>query len=1230
MGFLHRLASALGGRSPSRWAKSFQGLSLLAGSLDEKLPAWVETGTGGEILLALPKPDVWTLLGTVASVHQAYSSNKGWSEAGAEARKARWEAYANSTVADASQLVRLGKLFAAAVGTIKVVRSAGPDIPDWLHLLVQDMVCIQGFIAKCDLNTVCAEVREKLPYLTADLLHGICQTGDVQPRLMLRLVLERLEDDWGSSLDALGSAVGMTRWVESLGPVFAEECLKLSNAGRRNAASAIGLWGIELLHADLLTKLAVDANKTVRAEAQRQLSKVPAQSQESLFSQILSSGNPSQRELAASQLARVGTVRAGEILREAAAAGVPDRLRVAIEGAVGTLATVRSASQDVLSDLPPWNPYPIPVLGSDVRSILVEAHRQLLATTRESAAKEQANNLKHNTSGHGYKFQLERLQEFSVDRLIAVLSSPENLGKTRFHASVNSVLGHDKSLATRCDFGLHRVLACIGFQENPASGFWDNEMFQEWLKGQDRTTVDLRAVARALADVGLPVEWIESACLGTYWQQEDKPQESLPPRCVWPFFVEHPEYIDSRLGIGASRLGTWESVDEAKCSALDVLETFPAIPAHLIAPLLDLALGTAKTHRHHAQEVLSKLPDIVDRICQAVENPSQEIRIAAARWLTRVAPAKASEFLDRRLGKETRESARAALLSCLESLGADLSEALSPRTLQKEAAKGLKGGIPKALDWFPVSALPACRYQDGSVVERSVIEWWLVLAHKLKEPGANPLLVRYLSLLDTSSREDLGLFVLRSFIAQDARVATLEEANTKALQEAPTRLATYQQYTKTYGGHWASKTLESCVEEIRDEVLATYLGSRIADKGILALCALAPGAKAVEATRQYMKDHHTRRAQIEAVLEALSVGADPLVIQLILSVARRHRTASIQEKARTLVDAIALRRNWSTDDLADRTIPTAGLDDTGVLVLDYGPRQFLASLDPMFKSVLKNAEGKEIKALPDPNQSDDETMAKEAKSRFQAMKKGVKQVVELQTARLYEAMCSQRTWLVQEWREFLQAHPVVGPLVRNLVWADDSGRTFRPCEDLSLVGMDDDSVVVADGSRIRLAHGSLLSDSERLAWTAHLKDYKVKPVFGQMDRPSPGFDPGQTEIGTRLGWMSDTFTLRGLFNKRGYQRSQAEDGGWFFHYAKEFHQAGVRVTIEFTGNSLPETNVAAALKTLRFERIQKKRSTIMELSAVPPVLLAEAHGDYLQIAEGCRGFDPEWEKKQQW
>lgn len=150
----------------------------------------------------------------------------------------------------------------------------------------------------------------------------------------------------------------------------------------------------------------------------------------------------------------------------------------------------------------------------------------------------------------------------------------------------------------------------------------------------------------------------------------------------------------------------------------------------------------------------------------------------------------------------------------------------------------------------------------------------------------------------------------------------------------------------------------------------------------------------------------------------------------------------------------------------------------------------------------------------------------------------------------------------------------------------------------------------------------------------------MTPLFAQLAQRAPALaDPDADLIDDRLGWIGDTFTLRGAFNKRGYARGSAEDGGVFFEYTKDFGSAGLQVRIEFSGSSLPEENMPAALKTLSFVRLGASGgygywsgggSGGLALSKVPPVLLAEAYGDYHAVAAATQGFDPDWQRKMPW
>src|SRR6185437_5054497 len=247
----------------------------------------------------------------------------------------------------------------------------------------------------------------------------------------------------------------------------------------------------------------------------------------------------------------------------------------------------------------------------------------------------------------------------------------------------------------------------------------------------------------------------------------------------------------------------------------------------------------------------------------------------------------------------------------------------------------------------------------------------------------------------------------------------------------------------------------------------------------------------------------------------------------------RFRTKSLQDEAVRHAAALAERKGWTVDELADRTIPTAGFGDGAVLELPYGPRTFTAVLRPDLTVELRDTDGKAIKALPTPRQSDDAERAKEAKKTFSAVKKELKSIAALQAQRLYEAMCTERSWSAEDWDRYLLRHPVVGPEVRRLVWVapvdDGAPVIFRPLDDGTLTDADDNDVKLPDGARIRVAHDSLLSPDEIEQWSAHLADYEVTPLFQQLGRGVHAITPelrSKRELTDFTGHLLEAYALR--------------------------------------------------------------------------------------------------------
>jgi hypothetical protein len=150
---------------------------------------------------------------------------------------------------------------------------------------------------------------------------------------------------------------------------------------------------------------------------------------------------------------------------------------------------------------------------------------------------------------------------------------------------------------------------------------------------------------------------------------------------------------------------------------------------------------------------------------------------------------------------------------------------------------------------------------------------------------------------------------------------------------------------------------------------------------------------------------------------------------------------------------------------------------------------------------------------------------------------GTAAVTAEQVQRLERAMADGRTWSVAEFRRYLVAHPLLGELARRLVWQADEPRiAFRLAEDHTFADVEDDTVVLPDDARVRLAHPVLLGDSVP-AWVGQLADYEVLQPFDQLGRPAHAVTAAEVEAGrlTRFeGRKAKTGPLHGLTRGRWY------------------------------------------------------------------------------------------------
>jgi hypothetical protein len=704
---------------------------------------------------------------------------------------------------------------------------------------------------------------------------------------------------------------------------------------------------------------------------------------------------------------------------------------------------------------------------------------------------------------------------------------------------------------------------------------------------------------------------------------------------VWPVLCTRFSAIDEALGLIP------QSGDQPKLPqrALELLELFPILPARYRNRMMALASDTAARTRDKARALLKDTPGIDEAIAVQLGDGRQDVRAGAADWLAARNATDQLPAIRAALAKEKSDIARAAMITALERLGDDVSPLFDPAVLVKEAKAGLGKTKPKGLDWFPFDMLPQLHWADGSPVDPVLPRWWVTLAAKLKQPGGNALINLWLDRLAPGDAHRLGWMVLTGWIDEDTRRPSDDEANAYAAQNVDAVLKANIANVKRWpqSADYFPTDRSVVFARLKRDKASVYLGSAADSKGILALAARVNGTDAAQRIRPFLKDHGSRTSQAKALLEVLAAIGTSAALQALLGAANRMKQRSVQDFAGALVDDIAGRNGWTPAQLADRTVPTAGFDADGSQDLDCGiDRVYRLQLGADDGIVILNPEGREVKALPGPRVDDEKPLVDAAKKQLSNARKEAKQVIAAQTARLQEAMFLQREWDTAEWESFIADHPMVGRLAARLVWQSlgEAGETlalFRPLGDGSYTDPDDNDVSVGDFARIRLAHSSIMPAAQIARWRQHLADYAVEPPFDQLGRDLPVLDVVQakaTTITDREGWMIETFKLRGIATKLGYQRGPAQDGGWFMTYEKLFRDAGVMVEIEFTGSPLPEENQNGALISLAFRKLRgTSGGALIALGEVPPVLLAESWRDLHDIADKGTGLDPDWKKK---
>ncbi|MBB0388868.1 WGR and DUF4132 domain-containing protein [Escherichia coli] len=272
-----------------------------------------------------------------------------------------------------------------------------------------------------------------------------------------------------------------------------------------------------------------------------------------------------------------------------------------------------------------------------------------------------------------------------------------------------------------------------------------------------------------------------------------------------------------------------------------------------------------------------------------------------------------------------------------------------------------------------------------------------------------------------------------------------------------------------------------------------------------------------------------------------SIGSD-IALMLLNGIAQKIKFVALQEHASDRINMVAENRGLTMAELEDRLAPDLGLDSSGSLILDFGPRKFTVGFDETLKPVVCDANGKVLKDLPKTNQSDDKTLATDTVNLFKQLKKDVRAIASQQITRLEQAMCQRRRWTAEQFRLFLVEHPLVRHLTRRLLWGvynDENAliTCFRVAEDSTYSDAQDELFTLPAGN-IGIPHVLEIPPESAAAFRQIYVDYELLPPFQQLERGSYHLADNERNVHELSRWngrLCQAGRIVGL-ERRGWQR----------------------------------------------------------------------------------------------
>ncbi|MEM7230380.1 MAG: DUF4132 domain-containing protein, partial [Planctomycetota bacterium] len=240
-----------------------------------------------------------------------------------------------------------------------------------------------------------------------------------------------------------------------------------------------------------------------------------------------------------------------------------------------------------------------------------------------------------------------------------------------------------------------------------------------------------------------------------------------------------------------------------------------------------------------------------------------------------------------------------------------------------------------------------------------------------------------------------------------------------------------------------------------------------------------------------------------AAVWALSAIDHQLAIAQLAILRSRIRNRTTQKQIDKAMAAVAERLGVSEEEVSEIAVPTFGFDEVGVIRTSLAGFTATLTITGTSSTTLQwiKPDGKTQKSVPKAVKDEHAEEVKELK----AAAKDVEKYLPSQRDRLDRMHLRRKPWQFETWTERYLHQPIVGSLVRRLIWSiTDGDRTYDATWDDSATALVDvHGSPIGDVSRdadVTLWHPIGKDTEQTLAWRSYFEEREIQQPFKQAHR----------------------------------------------------------------------------------------------------------------------------------